>query len=351
MVRLFLGGSSGLACSYYHLISDEERSEWIWMGRRTSVPDWLETGIYWGCDLTSQDLLSELEGLRRLIPDGSKIECVLVSIRPPLLGHRSNQQARGFNERLASGIRELLRWLVQGCTVERIIHVSSIAAVGHLQAQIHHSVNDLSDPVSSQLNQPYDFFKKRTEEWITQLASENKISFTHLRLGAIFADSPRCIQCGAMSLQILGPYLSTRIDCNSARNVSELLRLMQQIPSLRPVYYYTRPLRQYPEPVPYGEYLMSYRRAYKVQVPLLVRAWMVHYFVVVPVHWLACVIALPYLHSLDYLLQVTVEEHTFDNSETATDFPRLIQVEESIAGCFARRRSILHSAMISSKPK
>ena len=145
-----------------------------------------------------------------------------------------------------------------------------------------------------------------------------------------------------MSLQVLGPYLSTRIDCNSARNVCQLLRLMQRVPSLRPVYYYTRPLGQYPEPVPYGEYLMNYRLAYKMRFPLLVSDWMIQYFVVKPIHWLACIIiTIPYLQSLDYLLQVTVEEHTFDNSETATDFPRLLQVEESIAQCFARRRSLL----------
>jgi hypothetical protein len=47
---------------------------------------------------------------------------------------------------------------------------------------------------------------------------------------------------------------------------------------------------------------------------------------------------LPYVASIDYLLQVTVHEHSFDMTAIATDFPQLAQYEETIYECFRRRR-------------
>jgi hypothetical protein len=57
------------------------------------------------------------------------------------------------------------------------------------------------------------------------------------------------------------------------------------------------------------------------------------------------------LESIDYLLQVTLEEHTFDMTETVRDFPGILSVEESMEDCFRRRRKLLASANSSGKQK
>ena len=51
----------------------------------------------------------------------------------------------------------------------------------------------------------------------------------------------------------------------------------------------------------------------------------------------------PFLESIDYLLQVTLDEHTFDMRETVKDFPMIRQAEESMDVCFRRRRAQLEA--------
>jgi hypothetical protein len=137
---------------------------------------------------------------------------------------------------------------------------------------------------------------------------------------------------------------------------------------LRPVYYYTRCVSQYPYPVPYGEYLRSYQKAYRIPFPIIVPHILIEYGVVrwlhiitvflqmlhkylqtatntaIPIlfrpflHYLVQLVLPPYLESIDYLLQVTLNEHTFDVKETIQDFPNLLHVEETMEECFRRRR-------------
>jgi hypothetical protein len=52
---------------------------------------------------------------------------------------------------------------------------------------------------------------------------------------------------------------------------------------------------------------------------------------------------LPFMESLDYLLQVTIHEHTFDMKETIEHFPELLQLEETMLACFQRRRRMQES--------
>jgi hypothetical protein len=256
----------------------------------------------------------------------------------------------------------------------------------------------VDDPSYTSLQQPYDRFKRQCEHIIEQLvqeANQNRntssstttkgttpIQYTNIRCGAIFSDDPYCIQCTALSLQMwTGPYLSTPIDCNSSYNVSQLMRLMLRQasfastihddnttrqppppPPLRPIYYYTRCVSQYPYPVPYGEYLVSYRKAYGISwfVPIVLPNVLVEYGVVRLLHWFLygtntrmmrmietmipfrspnfSLRQLPYLESIDYLLQVTLQDHTFDMTETIRDFPQLLQIEETMEECFVRRR-------------
>ena len=137
--------------------------------------------------------------------------------------------------------------------------------------------------------------------------------------------------------------------CSSSRNVAQLIRLiLKSSKPLRPVYYYTRCLSQYPQPVAYGEHLVAYRQAYGIALlPTLVTSWFVEFFVVHPLHWFTLFFknwigfSLPFLESVDYLLQVTLDEHTFNMTETLQDFPEIVTVEETIVDCFARRRRFL----------
>jgi hypothetical protein len=111
-------------------------------------------------------------------------------------------------------------------------------------------------------------------------------------------------------------------------------------------YYYTRPV-QFRDAIPYGQYLLDYRTAHNVKLAVWIPAWTVQWFVAT-VHWFALTrIAkhLPYLESVDYLLQVSAQEHSFDCSRFATDFTEIVSQEESFETCFRRRqRHLLQSS-------
>jgi hypothetical protein len=269
-------------------------------------------------------------------------------------------------------------------SVQFILHISSIASVHHIQEQRLRSWTAETDPSSTSLQQPYDRFKRGCEELIAHVATEHNLRYTSLRLGAIFSDAATCIQCSALALQCYtGPYLPVRIDCNSSRNASHMIHLLlyqerpeqlkngsssstgdqnavpEPMPALRPVYYYTRCVSQYPDPVPYGEFLLAYFQANhdNNDGTLLSSAlarwcrrfvwlphWLVLYGFVLPFRWCTMVLTtlvsskLPYVESIDYLLQVTVNEHSFDLTDTVRDFPDIVKLEETMQECFARRR-------------
>ena len=378
--RLWVGGSSGLAETYFNNVDtfavaasnktdtgDHDGRQptlrtvhWILVGMERLEPPWMpstsETSSfeYLQCDLTQTESVQRL--LQTLPADA--IDQIVLSVRPPLVTHRSNPQAFRYAESLVDGLTTLLMRLVSHAQHPPllILHVSSIAAIDHLQPQSLRSEASEPDPSSSTLKYPYDWFKRKCEEQVAAICSrkadkdddnsrskDKSTAYTNLRLGAIFSDCTTCIQCSALSLQaMVGPFLETPIDCNSARNVAALIhqilhRSLNMHGTLRPVYYYTRPLLL-ARPVPYGEYLVAYRQAHHLTYALWIPSWVVQ-IVVSLFHYLSEALGfmVPYLQSIDYLLQVTRHEHTFDQSVVSHDFGEGLR-EESILTCFERRR-------------
>lgn len=331
-----------------------------------------------------------------------RIIAVVISIRPPLVTYRTNVQAWLYCNAMLMGLETLLKDLLeqQRNNLQLIVNVSSIAAVDHIREQRMYSIRNNSDFKSIDLKHSYDRFKRRTEEIVEEIVSaanatakvstkhnhttsstsnNAQIVYTNIRVGAFFSDSSKCIQCSALALQMLtGPYLPISIDCNSALNISHMIhlillkqrrgyattnsdqgtisfqtidgedphKLMQQPFILRPVYFYTRPLHLLNTPVAYGTHLIYYRLAYNVNfLPLVVPYWFVKWFVVWPLQVITVMVSpflsIPYLESINYLMQVTTAEHTFDLSETHEDFPELLHLEESILECFLRRKQML----------
>jgi hypothetical protein len=406
-VRLWIGGTSGLTQSYLQAFPEES---WIVLGRSDVAPAWLSSSHQHTCKYVSCNLTGLIEmnngtnsnspatsssiSVNRVVeqlkeaaahcsrsrtgenPNNTtnsdqttvapnKIDQVVIGLRPPLVTWRSNAAAHRYNARLLQGLETLLRAVLCSFQPDLIVHISSIAAVNHIQKQRMVSVLDCpNDPSSADLHQPYDKFKRGSEELVQRLcsataASSGGVQFTNLRLGAIFTDTPTCIQCTALSLQLFtGPYLPTRIDCNSGRNAAIMIHLIlhrqssSSSSSLRSVYYYTRCISSFPQPVPYGEFLLLYKRAYGLHwIPLLLPAGLVEWTVVRLLHWWTtvltsrCHICVPYLESIDYLLQVTLDEHTFDMKETVQDFPDIVDREEPVTQCFVRRRRFLEVAV------
>lgn len=383
--RLWIGGSSGLARTYWNAFPEEIVSdgiEWIFLGHEKYAPSWMletmsprqksptTTITYHSLDLrrVDSDALTEL---LRLCHD---VQDVIISIRPRLVSSDSFAQAWTTNQQMLQGLERILHALVQNHNAQsqplRILHLSSIAAIHHVQEQKLRSESD-PEPASDELPNPYDRFKRASEEMILKLPKEynNKqkntkrvVQITNIRMGAIFSDDPRCIQCNAMQLQSrIGCYLHLPIDCNSSRNVASLIHLLlaSDQPWPRPVYYYTRPIRFHPQPVAYGSYLQAYRRANDISwAALWIPVSLVH-AVVGAFHTFATAIISPrgrssssswwrkllerylYLEHVDYLLQVTIKEHSFDLTAVQTDFPKLLEMEESIYECFRRRRKLL----------
>lgn len=347
---LWIGGTSALTRSYFNAYP-EDGKEWILVGLETPPPHWLPTGArYASLDLTKNDRLQEfIQSLPASLAE------VVIGIRPALVTSLSDAECEVLNRNMLQGLRHVLEQLLVRCPgLRTVIHLSSIAAVDHVKGQVMRSEQD-PDPNSEDLVYPYDRFKRKTEEIIGDVCSsaENRsVAFTNLRFGAMFSDDPNCIQCSAMQLQVwAAPYLRTRMDCNSGRNVSHcihqvLVRDTSPSPNpLRPVYYYTRPLH-YAGPVFYGDFLVDYRRACNIEsYAIWLPNFVVQLFVGV-MHtfrtWTSGWLRIPFLESIDYLLQVTREEHTFNLSAIEADFPQLKAKEETIEECFRRRRRLLN---------
>jgi hypothetical protein len=372
-MRFWIGGSSGLTRTYLNTFPTEP---WILLGRESTAPSWMSPSQqYICCELVdlfdgSMALSQALKEIDSCLRAAGAIEIheIVLGIRPFLVSRQSHKSAQVYNEKLLHGLKILLQSIILLYPVHLMLHISSIAAVDHIPRQSLRSVDE-SDPSSHNLRYPYDRFKRGCEELMEDLALFAKplrgkqMQCTNVRLGAIFSDDPSCIQCTSLALQCFtGPYLSTPIDCNSSRNVSHLLHLILSrfnhdakssnscLHPLRPVYYYTRCISQYPMPVPYGEFFLAYRRAHGLSwLPVLLPLFIVKYGVVTMCHvWtellrsmLPSFLMPPFLESIDYLLQVTLHEHTFDMKETLQDFPTIVHLEESMEGCFRRRRASL----------
>jgi hypothetical protein len=356
---------------------DGNYDQWLVMGHQPRPPRWLSEfdGLHFRhlnfvhCDQKEASIWQLPLQLHNhdhgFSSDYAHLQQVVVSIRPPLIGRHTFAQASRINNDMVTGLVEFLKRVIQ-VTIQHkqnnnepqqhshnnhptvpllhIIHISSIAAIDHVQEQRFRSELSFPDPSSDALYHPYDRFKRRCEEVLDELAAlyPQYLRITHLRLGAIFSDDPSCIQCRALALQAhLGCYLRTRIDCNSGRNVAILLQAIlkaaQPPKQLIRYFFYTRPL-SVTAPVPYGEYL----KAYRLGNDILIYAWLPMMFVVWIVTWVHAIALrwpwLPYIQSIDYLLQVTRREHTFDLSLIGTAYPGVANQEETIVECFRRRR-------------
>jgi hypothetical protein len=378
-MRLWIGGSSGLTRTYLNAFPTES---WILLGRESTAPSWMyPSQHYIRCDLvelndqpsgtvtkdfsTLPHVLKEIHNCL-VVTNSTSIHEIVIGIRPFLVSYRSHESAQFYNDKLLTGLKILLQALISQYPIYLMVNISSIAAVDHIPMQRLRSVDEM-DPSSQSLRYPYDRFKRGCEELLEQLVNSpaasigsSRVQYTNLRLG---------IQCSALALQCYtGPYLCTPIDCNSSRNVSQLLHLIllqfnhDTIPCnsyplrLRPVYYYTRCISQYPKPVPYGEFFLAYRNVYGLaKLPVLLPYVLVKYGVVMVFHFwtillrsmLPSYIMPPFLESIDYLLQVTVHEHTFDMNETLQDFPMIVHLEETMEDCFRRRRAVLQQQSMS----
>ena len=412
---LWIGGTSALARTFFNayypigLSQDDDdddetmNMEWILLGHEQNPPHWIQILMdtynhhYNHDNSTQANVPQKRHGRTKIsfvsmdltnlstnndkdpLPEWMKqVDDVIVGIRPPLVSHKTFVQAWQFNAQLLHGLQTLLQRILrespqrgggqstaqQQQQQQRLVHISSVAAIHHVQEHVLRSETNAVDPSSDELDNPYDRFKRATEELVEEIMQQSPhVMATSVRLGAIFSDDVHCIQCRALALQArVGCYLPTKIDCNSSRNVATLLhQLLCGVQSRttttattsnpidsrwRPVYYYTRPTRVR-TPVPYGSYLADYRKAYDI-------TWAAVWIPVIWVRWFvaavqACsnALTLPWLQRLDrflclshvnYLLQVTVHEHSFDLTAIQTDFPQLTALEESIQECFQRRR-------------
>jgi hypothetical protein len=269
ITRLWIGGSSGLARTYFNVYADEggdsstttnndkEQDEqddgahvhWILLGHEKVAPEWLNATKMSTCrdetsnnsatswtyichDLTDHgsaageaSLDAVLHACHRQDDDLSDI---IIGIRPPLVTSRSASQAWTFNQKLLIGLERLLTRLLLVTTsrhcsnsngngnnnnntltrIEKrrrrlIIHISSVAAVDHVIAHKMRSVESHPDPPSYELQNPYDRFKRASEELVERLVEQcnnnnnthenndrsipcGRWTYTNLRLGAIF---------------------------------------------------------------------------------------------------------------------------------------------------------------------
>jgi len=367
--RIWIGGTSGLARTFFNAFQnrrdgrewEDGDTPWLIFGHERQAPAWLSefNGLaYRKVDFLYPGTWNEV----LLEADCQHVQQIVISIRPPLVSHHTFSQAAVRHNQMIDGFQEFLQAIIKfrrrSLNSDRdddeeksslhIIHVSSIAAIDHVKEQRLRSEASIPDPPSSSLYHPYDRFKRRCEEVLDAIVKEHATAkVTHVRLGAFFSDDKNCIQCSALALQgRIGCYLPTRIDCNSAKNVAVLLRAMLEqshpVAAVR-YFFYTRPL-SFSSPVPYGEYLAAYRRAYDMFFYFMIPAVLVKWFVEM-VHFLALKWPqLPYIQSVDYLLQVTLQEHTFDLSLIGAAYPGVAAREETMEACFRRRRFYLNES-------
>jgi len=390
---LWIGGTSSLAITYLKRFGSSSKG-WILTGHQEDPPDWLLS--FSQCHYECLDLTTITPSKVQQIFDkyDNNISTIIIGVRPLLFASWIEAE---YNEQMLQGLQVVLETALamndnhidnhdnHHPVVRFILHLSSVAVVNHLQSQHFVSETDPIPPVSH-LSAPYDIFKRHSEEFIDELVHHHnnniadhnhQVFYTHLRLSAIFSDTPACIQCSALALQArIGCYLPLAIDCNSGVNIAHATHALlhrarilttttatdnnnshkdgtESRLKLQSTYYYTRPLLL-PKPMPYGYYLQCYRQAHgldnatwyprSVWIPV----WVVT-LVVTLVHGLAMVarrmtfVSVPYLEAADYLLQVSSREHSFDCSQFAQDFGNHLEEEEeeSILECFVRRRQQL----------
>ncbi|CAK0906424.1 unnamed protein product [Prorocentrum cordatum] len=331
MACLWIGGSSSLARTYFEELKPP-RHAFIVAGPDQLPPEH-PAAVYpfAECDLSSYSSVATLFS-RLAVMKLTNIHSVVIGVRLSLLSMGHERLGVHFDKLVSEAAR---------AGVQYILHISSVAVADHLQAQ--HLVRE--DVLFSSLDTyhgDYDRFKRRSEEVIAEACDGAGLRHTHLRLSAIFSNGPECIQCGAMAWQkYVGCFNPHGLDCNSALNVAHAISLLLEVEDADSdrnranIYYYTRPSVK---PLPYGSYVVDYRMAHGVAgawLPFSVLALLIRLYHV-------CVSVLPFwdifsfLHAVDYLLQVSSREHTFDNSLFRTHFPEIKEREETILQAFRR---------------
>lgn len=332
MSTLWVGGSSGLAQTYVNHFGPEDL---ILAGLEERPPVGALNNANWhSLDLTQPATTAVLFG------DLPPISTVILGVRAPLVTGDGNHVS------LLDGIQVLMEEAAKA-GVRHVFHISSVGAAEHLRVHRNESEEEPLPPLGDYKGS-YDVFKRKSEDIVTAVCQQHQMNYCHLRLSAIFSDTGQCIQCGAMAIQShVGAYFPIPIDCNSSRNAAVAIRLlverMKSGTEISTMYYYTRPTLQ---PIPYGEYLMEYRRANDIAFTLWLPFDMVQWCIAL-IHWLVWHTFLRKLSicvSIDYLLQVSAHEHSFDNSRFRRDIPELATQEETIYECFVRRRRIFSKA-------
>ena len=343
---LWIGGTSSLTRTFVgsQLI---DPSRLVLVGLEPLPPMWVPASSqYVRCDLTT---VTDNQARTLIQQFANDVSSIVIGVRPLLFAPYTSETMAML---LLQGVEKLLRIAAQillPSTLKMVLHISSVAAMDHLRAQIFLSESEPYPPIA-EYHASYDKFKRHSEESISAIFESSGVAVCHLRLSAIFSDDATCIQCSALKLQSrVGCFLPIPIDCNSSFNVSRAIHAMlrqvtEDATKIQPTYYYTRPI-SLKRPVPYGYYLKEYRKAYHLNDfnSIWIPFWVIT-MVVALVHWLAWwnhFFQIPYLDAIDYLLQVSSHEHSFDCSRIAQDFSCLEQDEESILECFVRRKQIL----------
>ena len=270
---------------------------------------------------------------------------VILSVRLSLLFGGEQHVA------LASLLESLLETAIEA-GVRNVLHISSVAVVDHLLSQNEMNEEEpLPDLEQYNKGQPYDVFKRLSEEIVTSVCSAHpRVNFTHLRLGAIYSNYQACIQMRGLLLQKRVAFNFTNgMDCNSSKNVGHAISLvidrLERAPEkVRTCYYYTR---NGSKPRSLSEFVVLYRRAHNVKIAI----WLPFLIVKLLILLLRAVSllvgrAVPLLRNLSYLATVAVTTHTFDNSRFRDkDFPEIKNREEDLVTCFrriaARREAIM----------
>jgi nucleoside-diphosphate-sugar epimerase len=327
---LWVGGTSALARTFFEEVYPTVG--WRIVVAAPFRPAWKlpDDVVFVTFDMTSAESAGSL--FSRL---PRAVDALILGVRVSLVWSRPEQHTE-----LAAHLELLLRAAARsGCT--SMLHISSIAVSDHVTAQ--HLVDEDDSLPAVEALAPYDQFKLRSE-LLVDSAFEGQTgvrTWTHLRISGIFSNDPACIQCTAVRRQAL---VATRapaaIDFNSSCNVAHAIALTlerQHAGGLKPgrhVYYYTRCTA---DPVPYWRHIRDYRAAMGIWYGVLLPGWM---GTAAARLLRACfsVAGGSLAHSLHYLISVSLEEHTADNSKFRAAFPKIGEVEESIHDAFVRIR-------------
>lgn len=373
---LWIGGTSALARTFFEELYDiradlqnrndsinepQAKDSFIATGIESSRPTEKSDGWdlppevpYVPLDLTEKSSVASFWERMRESAGVSQIDSVVLSVRLSLVfsGNR--------HLRLATYLGDILRSAINmGCRA--VVHVSSIAVADHTKSQVMWSEDDPLPPDFDGYAGQYDAFKRSSEEIVAEVCTDardldgnRRATFVNLRVGGLFSHGMGCIQCNSLALQkYVSVYSCECIDFNSSRNAGVaiylLIHRMRQAGAVSPVYYYTRPTTS--RPVRYGEHLSDIRRA--CQVPLG-GLWIPPFIGLAFIKAFRSLVAIVsflvgdekrsqmgplvgLLRSLDYLLQVGLTTHTFDNGRFICDFGSdIARWEEGIPAAFRR---------------